>query len=194
MSKKYLSFVIFFSFIFSLFFFRCGIPQVLPFLNIPIADQNSISLEIQINFDTTTVIYTCNNSEDYFKGYYFYYRDSNQFLKKGYFSYFDEIENKWKNLSSIPTATELNDFKNQEDFKFTFYMNNATNNFPNSNQNNIRDSYFLLTEDEKNFSTLYESGKTITIYLIPIGEDIYGFYIYTPAFSTYENRVIFNFK
>ncbi len=176
------------------FFISCGIPEVLPFLEIPIANQNSYIIQSSLDFIEKSLIFKCNNSEPYFKGYLIFYRDSNLYLKQGYFSYYDNQSNKWVVVNSIPAESELPDYLNTKDFQFTFYLSNI--NYPYSNTNeDILDNYLILKEDkESSFSELYEQGKSISLYLVPIGEDIKGIYVYTPAFSTTSNRVVFNFK
>lgn len=179
-----------------IFFFvsSCGIPEVLPFLEIPIANETSYIIQSSLEFIGKSIIFTCNNNESYFKGYLIFYRDSNLYLKQGYFSYYDNQSNKWVVVNSIPAESELTDYLNTKDFQFTFYLSSI--NYPYSNTNeDIRDTYLILKEDkESSFSELYEQGKSISLYLVPIGEDIKGIYVYTPAFSTTSNRVIFNFK
>ncbi len=174
-----------------LFISSCGIPQVLPFLNIPVAQQNSYNIESELDFLNTTIIYTVNNKEEYFKGYYFYYSDTDGYWFKGKFAYFDSSSNKFIYLDNMPLPSELSEFKQQSNFNFTFHLNY---NFIDSSYKNIRDTYILVQDDENELTELYKSGKKLTIYLIPLGEDENGLFIYTPATTTSQNRVIFNFK
>ena len=191
-NKLLLSLFIFFSLLFLFSLLNCGIPQVLPYLSIPVAEKNSVSFESITEFQNFTIYFTCTNQEEYFRGYYFFYRDTDGFLKKGFFSYFNNSTLKLEKLDSIPAANELDDFRIGKDFKFIFYISNILYN--NSSINNIRDSYLLLNEEEEDLYTLYKTEKNISIYLIPLGEDAKGYFIYEPAFSTSQNRVIFNFK
>lgn len=192
MKKFFLIFLYIFLFIF-LFINSCGIPQVLPHLNIPIADINSYSNVEQL--DNKSIIYTCTNKENYFKGYQFFYVDTNNFFNKGYFCYFDEQQQKLITVDTIPTESELALFKTKTNFQFTFYLNK--NRLIGTHiTDSIRDTYSLLQEDKiSDISELYASGKSITIYFVPVGVDELGkFYVYTPAFTTSSNKVIFSFK
>jgi len=195
-SKK-IFLVIFLVFIFVsylFYFLGCGIPEVLPSLNIPIADINSVSIEDISEFETKYIIFTCTNNESYFQGYYFFYRDSSNFLNQASFSYFDQDLKKWVIIDSIPLESELLEFKIMKNFPFTFYFSKSSYPY-SSNGGSIRDTYLIVQKDnENNLSDLYTKGKSLTIYLIPIGKDSNGPYVYTPAFSTSSNRVIFNFK
>lgn len=195
-SKK-IFLVIFLVFIFVsylFYFLGCGIPEVLPILNIPIAEKNSYTIEDISQFDILSIIFTCTNKELNFDGYYFFYRDSSNFLNQASFSYFDQDLNDWVFIDSIPSESEIVEYKTKKNFQFTFYFNKSF--YPtSSNFGSIRDTYLIVQKDNKNnLSDLYEKGKSLTIYLIPIGEDSNGPYVYTPAFSTSSNRVIFNFK
>ncbi len=183
-------------FYFILFYFiGCSIPQILPILNIPIAEKNSYTIEESSQFDNLSIIFTCTNQETYFKGYYFYYLDSSGFLNQAAFSYFDTNSNKWVVLDSIPSSDELSTFITKKDFQFTFFFSKSF--YPTSANSNssIKDTYVIIQKDNENdLSKLYLKGKSLTIYLVPIGLDSYGPYIYTPAFSTTSNKVIFSFK
>jgi hypothetical protein len=196
-SKK-ISIVIFllFTFISSLLYFTsCGIPQVLPTLNIPIAEYSSATIEDSSEFENKSITFTCTNDESYFQGYYFFYRDSSNFLNQASFCYFDQDLHEWVFIDSIPSSNEIDEFKTFKNFQFTFYFNNIFYPESSNTSGTIRDTYLIVQKDNKNnLSELYAKGKSLTIYLIPIGKDIKGPYIYTPAFSTSSNRVIFNFK
>lgn len=192
--KKLMKFFLFIYFIsiFFLLMLNCSIPQILPHLEIPVASINQDIINSDITLKNLSFYFICNNDENYFKGYYFIYKDSSNFINIGYFAYFDKEQNQFIYLNKIPQENEISNFKITKNFKYYFYL--SINFVTDSSHNGVKDTYILVDENKNEISQKYEKGKSITLYLIPTGEDSSGIYIYTPAFSTSSNRIILSFK
>ncbi|MFN3410991.1 MAG: hypothetical protein ACK4YF_02385 [Exilispira sp.] len=186
------SLFIYFISIFFLLIMNCSIPQILPHLEIPVASINQDIIDSDINLKNLSFYFVCNNNENNFKGYYFFYKDSSNFLNIGHFAYFDKEQNQFVYLNKIPQESEISNFKSIKNFRYYFYL--SINSETDSSNYGVRDTYILVDENKNEISQKYEPGKSITLYLIPIGEDVQGIYIYTPAFSTSSNRIILSFK
>jgi len=172
----------------------CGLPEPMPPLELPISTTKTFAISSSgSSYDLWNIEFVSSNKESYFKGYLFYYKDADGYLKNGYFLYYEDNESRI--VSTIPLTGELTDFLTIEDdipFTFSISKSNFTSQFY---ENKIRNMYVLLDSEQESMSVNNsKNGTTIYLYLVPSGLDTSNRLFIFPAFSVTTNMVTLTFK